>query len=173
MKKTRHLLTLCAALMLLLQPVSAQDYLNVVKVNEDVRSFPLDDIERITFDADNIYILPVGSSTEQFSFSEVAVLTFVNPVLSIAESLSTQNKNDIDVFYSAALEKITIKSSRSIKQITVYNMLGRVVKELKPHSLQALQTSQAEISMQNTPSGLYLVSAVTTNGKVSKKFVRL
>jgi hypothetical protein len=162
--KAKFLLTFGLAL-LFMQSIDARDYLNVVKVDESVRSFRLDDIDKITFDAENIYIEKVNASSEHFSFDDIEILTFLNSFVTLVE-LPVLNKSEIDVFYNVMLDNVMVKSVIPIKHIAVYNMLGRVVKQIKPNTLQI------EISMQNTPYGLYLISAATAEGKVSKKIVK-
>ncbi|MDR0618781.1 MAG: T9SS type A sorting domain-containing protein [Bacteroidales bacterium] len=149
-----------------MQSISAQDYLNVIRVNDPVQSFRLDNINKLTFDMDNVYIEQLDNSPVEFPFSDIVMLTFLNSSVISLEELLIQNKSNIDVFYSIMLDNATVKSSSPIKRITVYNTLGRVVKELKPNALQA------EVSLRDTPQGLYIISAVTVEGNVSKKIIK-
>jgi hypothetical protein len=153
-------------LMLPATTASAQDYLNVITTNDPpVQSFQLENIDVFTFDTENMYIRQTDNSTTEFPFGDIVKITFLNPVITLTE-LFAPNIADIDIFYSIMLNSVTVKSSSAIKHIAVYNMLGRMVKEIKPNALQA------EILLRDMPQGLYIISAVTAESKTSKKIIK-
>ncbi len=142
----------------------AQDYLNVVKTNSPMESFSLDNVAKILFDEDNIYIKQSNGNISDYSYDNVAMFTFLNPTITVNDILD--KSNSVDIFYSVLLNEVNVKSSSPIKNVSIYNMLGRLVTKKTPNS----QT--ARLSLQSLPTGLYIVSVLNAEGRISKKIIK-
>ncbi|MDR1739775.1 MAG: T9SS type A sorting domain-containing protein, partial [Bacteroidales bacterium] len=146
---------------LLLSPAYAQDYLNVVRTSSPTESFSLDNVAKIMFDEDNIFVEDSNGNISDYTYENVAMLTFLNPIITASEILD--KSNSVDIFYSVLLNEVRVKSSSPIKNVSIYNMLGRLVTQKTPNS------HTVGISLQSLPAGLYIVSVVNAEGRVSQK----
>jgi hypothetical protein len=165
MKKT---LLLLATTWLLIYSINAQDYLNVITINNPVQSYQLDNVDKITFDEENIYIDKTDNSTESFLFNDAVMLTFLNPIVTQIKQSLKDDASGIEIFHSRERDAVAVKSNSEIKHVEICTMLGIIIKELKPNALQA------EISMRNVPHGVYVVPAFTAEKKrISQKIIKL
>lgn len=75
-------------------------------------------------------------------------------------------RNGINIFPNPAKSKVTIsnKTAINIKSITVTNILGQKVAELK-----AINSTSAELSLAGFANGIYNLSIDTDQGRISKK----
>jgi membrane-associated phospholipid phosphatase len=87
-KKT--LLTLIAT-WLLIQPVNAQDYPNVIEVCRSVQSFRFKNIKKTAFNIENIYIGKIDDYTTKFPFNVITVLTSQNPLTIVKIDILSRN----------------------------------------------------------------------------------
>lgn len=90
-----------------------------------------------------------------------------NPTNSVNE-LSTKNK--ISIYPNPATTKLTITYETAIKEIYIYDVLGKLVKQV---NLENTNTKSNEIAIDELNKGVYIIQVVDVfNAKLSSKFIK-
>ncbi|MCF8429519.1 MAG: T9SS type A sorting domain-containing protein, partial [Bacteroidia bacterium] len=92
------------------------------------------------------------------------------------DSLSTtisKNKisnNIISIFPNPAATKLTVNSETVIKEIYIYDLLGKLVKQI---NLENNKTKDTEIAIDELTAGIYFIQVVDEyDAKLSSKFIK-
>ncbi len=93
--------------------------------------------------------------------------TDIDPVTSFSldctgAGVSEVTQLEVSVFPNPTSSSITIESSESIKSVLIFNTLGELTQ----------QESSVSFSVENLPSGIYLVRIKTESGIVRSRFVK-
>ena len=119
-------------------------------------TFPLSEIQRITFNDGNM-LLKTISTTTTYPLNSIASITFFEKVG------ITENPKVIDVnVYVNHYGEIVVNSQYQINQLTVFDLAGRQV---------ALST-QSKINVSFLNTGIYILQVVTEKGIVIKKIMK-
>lgn len=120
-------------------------------------STPFSNIQRITFDSDNLLLRTTNGSTNNYLFNNIASITFIDKV-GIAQFSETI---DVNVFINS-FNEITVESPHQIIKLTVFDIIGREV----------ATTTQSKLNVNFLNTGVYILQVTTSNGLVSKKFIK-
>ena len=102
----------------------------------------------------------------------------------VAQSATSENKNndsvatvfskvqdEIVIYPNPAHDEVNIiyGADAGVKNITIYNLIGKIVSVFKP-----IDNSSAGLSIENLPTGIYFVRLIDAQGAVvaTRKFTR-
>ncbi|WP_138434475.1 T9SS type A sorting domain-containing protein [Winogradskyella algicola] len=74
------------------------------------------------------------------------------------------NANSVKLYPNPVSDRLFIKSTEQVKNISIYNINGQLVK-------QAIETSNG-IDVSVLPSGLYMIQINTSNNSINQKFLK-
>lgn len=84
-------------------------------------------------------------------------------MMSTTTSISSRNSQSISIFPNPASSVFSVHADTDIENVIITDLTGRLVHK------QLTETSSVQLSIQELPSGLYLVGIVTKNGMTIKK----
>ena len=91
------------------------------------------------------------------------------PAVGIPQYSVTQQLSTLKTFPNPASSMMTVEATSPIREITVYDLSGRVVVETRcSTSLQP----QCTLNVSSLPGGLYILRAITENGVATGRFVK-
>jgi len=91
-----------------------------------------------------------------------AYKSFTIESASTLSTIDTELEKSITIYPNPTKDIINISSSNSIKNIQVFNFLGKRI----------LETTQSQINLSEFNSGLYLIKTETNQGEITKKVVK-
>jgi hypothetical protein len=98
--------------------------------------------------------------------SDTSVCVNINSV-GLSEN---KNENKISIFPNPATTKLTITSETAIKEIYIYDVLGKLVKQV---NLENTNTKSNEIAIDELSEGIYIIQVVDVfDAKLSNKFIK-
>lgn len=74
------------------------------------------------------------------------------------------NTNSVTLYPNPVSDRLFIKSTETIKAVTIYNVNGQLIKQVN--------TLGESIDVTSLPSGLYFVKINTVNGETTKKIIK-
>ncbi|WP_418514199.1 T9SS type A sorting domain-containing protein [Corallibacter sp.] len=74
------------------------------------------------------------------------------------------NTNSVTLYPNPVSDRLFIKSTETIKTVTIYNVNGQLIKQVN--------TLGKSIDVASLPSGLYFVKINTVNGETTKKIIK-
>lgn len=153
------------ALSLFVADIAAEDALFVCPVDgSSIQSVLLDNIQRITFDDDNMLLETTDGDETSFLLAIIGKITFDEPKKQVEEEVSVvQNKLEINLYPNPSTDYVFIDSSADIVSWTLFNFSGSIMK----HSASDLKIQVSDLS-----SGIYLLKIDTADGTVIKKIVK-
>ncbi|MFZ4797869.1 MAG: T9SS type A sorting domain-containing protein [Bacteroidia bacterium] len=90
-----------------------------------------------------------------------------NPTNSIDEATT---KNKISIFPNPATTKLTVTSETAIKEIYIYDLLGKLVKQMK---VENTKTKGTEIAIDDLSASIYIIQVIDVyDAKLSTKFIK-
>jgi len=116
-----------------------------------------DNIQRITFDSDNLLLKTTTGTTNSYLLDHIASITFFDKV-GIEQFTETI---DVHIFVNSSGE-IMVETPHQIHALTVFDLVGRKV-------ATGIQ-SKLNVNFLNT--GIYILQVATDKGLVSKKFIK-
>jgi len=117
---------------------------------------PFSEIQKITFDADNM-LLKIAGSTNSYLLDNIASITFLDE-LGVKGFTGVIGVN----VYVNSLGEIVVETPHQINQLTVFDITGKQV---------ALST-QKKMNVNYLNTGIYILKVVTEKGIVNKKFMK-
>jgi len=117
----------------------------------------LDNIQRITFDSNNLLLKTTTGTTNSYLFDDIASITFFN-VVGIPQFPETI---DVNIFVNGSGE-IVVETPHQIHQLTVFDLTGRKV----------ATSAQNKLNVTFLNTGIYILQVVTDKGLASKKFIK-
>ncbi len=152
-------------LILLLLPITAvwgAEALVLHFSNGSEQSNLLDNIQRITFSSDDLVLKTTDNNTNNYVIDNLRKITFGNETPSaIANPPKPDNRSEVQVYITQGGE-VVVKSSEPIKALTLFNTSGVILQE----------TTRASFSISGLPAGIYILQVKTTNGTITKKFIK-
>ena len=104
-----------------------------------------------------------ASANATFLFDDIEI---ISNTLSNGNNLSL-NIDQFNAFPNPSKDRVTISSkNKSIKNIVLYNILGKEILELQPNSLSAI------IDISHLPDGIYIAKILTSSGVGSLKLLK-
>jgi len=157
--KSLTLLRSCVLMVFLLIAftVHGQNNLVINLVGSPSVTVPLSDIQKITFD-DNNMLLKTASGTNSYLLNKIVSITFLEDEVGVEE---VKRKKEVKVYVNGYGE-IVVDSPHQINCLTVFDLTGREV----------ANSSQNKMNVNNLPVGLYILQVATEQGFVSKKFIK-
>jgi hypothetical protein len=163
MKHTKVLFVFCLLTAGLLQNAHAQgnNFLWVYGTSDNIQSFALNDLQKITFTGQDMVIKPASGAAVNFSYSSVSkwifapsAFTDIAPVVADTEGAN--------IYYRSTTESVVLQSASVIGEVSVFNLQGVLFKRV------VVQTVQAEIALSGIPAGVYIVKTGTSVKKIIK-----
>jgi tetratricopeptide (TPR) repeat protein len=91
-----------------------------------------------------------------------------NNLTNSIDELTTKNK--ISIFPNPATTKLTVNSETAIKEIYIYDLLGKLVKQM---NVENTNTKSNEIAIDELNQGIYIIQVIDVfDAKLSSKFIK-
>jgi hypothetical protein len=158
MKKKQLILFL--ALLLGITTSQGQDNLVIHLITGSDVTVAIKDVQRITFSGDNMLLKPVTGAEKSYHLDNITFITFLNGV-GIHENPEVAKNIEVNVYVNAAGE-VVAESSHSIIGLTLFDVTGKLVS----------MTTRSHINVNSLNMGIYLLKIETTDGTVTKKFIK-
>ncbi|MDR1738413.1 MAG: T9SS type A sorting domain-containing protein [Candidatus Symbiothrix sp.] len=123
MKSTKFFLTIALCAATLSGFAQTDDYLWVNKTDGTAQSFSLDNLQKITFTANDIVVTPTAAAAQNFAFAAVRCLTFEDSPTAI----STPSPSSSRIYFNPSTKEIVIENENAIGSVAIYDLTGRVV----------------------------------------------
>jgi len=137
--------------------VQGQNQLVIHLVNNSSITTAFSDIQRITFQNDNMLLKTTSGTENSYLLDNIASITFLNNVG--IEVLT--DPIDINFFVNSS-GKIIVESPHQIHTLMVFDITGRKVAE----------NTQSTLNVNFLNTGIYILQVATDKGLVSKKFIK-
>jgi hypothetical protein len=128
--------------------------------NDSIVSTSLADIQRITFNNDNLLLKTVNGIENSYLLDDIVFITFIDEETFIKEN--TKNIIDVKVYLNAYGE-IVVETPCQITGLTIFDLAGKTVTPKKLSS---------PINVNTINTGIYILKVETTQGIVTKKFIK-
>ena len=112
-----------------------------------------------------IRFIATGSNSENISAWYIDNIN----IREVDQTVGIQNQQDgvsLLLYPNPATNRVTISSSETIQQITIFNFLGEQVYQQK-----VTNQTKVNVAISDVNSGMYLVQIITTGGMTTKKLV--
>ena len=161
MKKVKNLLTFLA-IMFSIAILKGQDYMLIHLADENDIVVETSDIQRITFNSDNMLLKTVNGTENSYLLDNIACITFVDdPPSVIHEPHYTTENIEINVYINSSGD-IVVESPYPIQNLTVFDINGRTIKT----------SNRNDINVNSLSMGIYLLKVETSKTTVTKKFIK-
>jgi hypothetical protein len=160
MKKLNILFTIMA-LFNFITIVKGQENMVIHLTDNSNVTVKMTDIQRITFNGDQMLLKKTANSTPStYLLDNINSITFTDSthgggIANLTEQI------DVHVYLNAYGE-IVVESPYSIKGLTVFDLTGRTL----------TATLGSSVNVNFLSMGIYLLTVETTQGTVSKKFIK-
>lgn len=163
MKKTKPVCYLI--LFLFLFPITANSqYQLFVKNKSTEQTFNLKEIKRIEFSSGKFIVVVNDQEELKYSLSDTRYLSFQ---VSSPNSISQQElKNNATIVPNPATDIISVESEEIIQELLLYNLNGKIVKQIFPAN------AAATLNISELPSGSYILQIITLESSISKKIIK-
>jgi len=132
---------------------------------------------------ENLYFVGTSSSNDfplTFSGNAYPGITYMgnDAIISRAKMNSTtlntkndlENHNNITIFPNPAYNKLYVSNANDIKEIYIYDLLGKLVKQM---NMVNSKTKEYEIAIDDLTAGIYIIQVVDVyDAKLSSKFIK-
>ena len=111
------------------------------------------------WDFDNVWCLVEGKT-----YPKLQHFVDCDTLVSVPE---IDNDGELEIYPNPATDRIIISSSQYIQRIKIINMLGDVVKEIKPEGF----AKEINVSAQDLPKGIYFIIIKNRTGQISRQIL--
>lgn len=139
--------------------VNGQDRMTIHLADNTNSQFRMTDIQRITFNDNNMLLKTVNGATNSYLLDNIASITFFDDPIAIKE---IDRNIEVNVYLNAYGD-IVVESPCSITGLTVFDLTGKAVTNT---------TFSSPVHVNHLSTGVYLLKVETTQGTVSKKFIK-
>lgn len=161
MKKIKILITFLA-IILSIATVKGQDNMIINLAIDSNVSILMGDIQRITFDNNNMLLKTVNGIENNYLLDDIVFITFLD---------NSDNPNVIEQFtenssiniYMNEYGVIIVESPSEIRMLSIFDINGKIVQTT---------TNSNNINVSFLIMGTYLLRVETTQGTVTKKFIK-
>jgi hypothetical protein len=118
---------------------------------------PFSNIQKITFDSNNLLLKTTGGSVNSYLLDNIANITFItgSGIEQFTEII------DVNIFVNGSGE-IVVETPYQIHKLTVFDLTGKEV----------VTGSQSKLNVNFLNTGIYILQVTTEKGLVSKKFIK-
>ena len=154
-------LTPFLAMLFSIAAVKGQDNLIIHLVPDSSVTVAIGDIQRITFNGENMLLKTVNGNESSYLLDDIACITFLdvpdepNVIRDVTENIPVKifiNEQGI----------ITVESASEIRMLTVFDIAGKTI----------TSTNRNNIDVSFLSTGTYLLRVETTQNTVTKKFIK-
>ena len=151
--------TLLTFLAILFSFAIAQSQNNLVinLVDNSSVTVALDNVQRITFNGDNLLLKNKTGTENSYLLDNIASITFIDGV-GIKQFPETI---DVHIFVNSS-GKIVVETPHQINRLTVFDFTGRLI----------TTGTQSKLNVNFLNTGIYILQVATDKGLVSKKFIK-
>ena len=158
MKKMK-ILTAFLAILISMATLKGQDNMVVnITGNLDV-TVEIVDIQRITFEGDNMLLKTVAGVENSYWLDDIAFITFFDESQNSIKAITQDVKIS---FYVNIAGEIVVESPYPINQLIVFDLSGR----------KLAVSAQSNLNVNFLDAGVYLLKVETEKGIVSKKITK-
>jgi len=157
MRKIRILITFLA-ITFCIAGLKGQDNIVINFADNSNVTIALNDIQRITFNGDNVRFKTVNSVENSYLMDDIAFISFSDAPTAIKDV----PKNDKLHVYVNANSEIVVETTYQIKKLTVFDINGR----------KLTMSTQSSLNVNSLSKGIYLLKVETTEGVLTKKFIK-
>ena len=158
MKKSKFLIPFLA-ITFSIATVKGQDNLIINLADDNSVTIAIDNIERITFNADSIFLKKSNGTKNSYFLDDITSITFLDDE---PTTIKDMTKNiELNVYVNASGE-IIVESPAEIRKLTVFDLNGREV----------ATTTHSKLNANSLSTGMYLLNVETVQGVVTKKFIK-
>ncbi|MCF8429831.1 MAG: T9SS type A sorting domain-containing protein [Bacteroidia bacterium] len=114
------------------------------------------------------------SFVSPFAFNGYSIIPMKLSDIVIGDSITSlvevTTKNKISIYPNPATSKLTVNSETAIKEIYIYDVLGKLVKQI---NVEKNKTKETEITIDDLNTGIYIIQVVDVfDAKLSSKFIK-
>jgi len=126
-------------------------------------------VDYTSADADTNPQDPISSLQGVTPFSNEIIGTLTISLESVVLGIDDLTTNQTVLFPNPASDKVTISNASNLEMVTIYNVLGTQVMQLKN-----INSNSTQVDLANLPSGVYLVKVQNdTNNEGVRRLVKL
>ena len=157
MRKVKFVITILA-IIFSIATLKGQDNMVINLVGSSNVTIAIDDIQRITFDKGNMLLKTVNGAENTYLLDDITSITFLDDPSAIQD---TPKNIELNVYVNAYGE-IVVESPYRINRLTVFDLSGK----------QLTTSAQSNLNVSFLSTGMYLLRVETTEGTVTKKFIK-
>lgn len=150
------------------QLVRAEDvdncYLCIQGSSGEEQSFPIDEINKITFSPDAMVIHLKGDVEDVISYEDILCMIFEEYELSEVDAV--QVSNELCVLYHPELSCVDMTGENIITLVQLFDLQGKLLHTSQPYDFNVT------IDMGGYPTGVYIVKAVCESVIQTFKFIK-
>ena len=158
-RKEKKILIAMLAIVFSIAALKGQDNMVIHLAGSNDVTVAIDDIQRITFDGDNMLLKTVTGAEHSYLLETIASITFLDGEPTAIKEVA---KNIEPNVYVNASGELIVESSYLINRLTVFDLNGR----------KLIMGTQNRLNVNALSKGLYLVKIETAEGVVTKKFIK-
>jgi len=157
MKEKKILITLLA-IVFSIAILKGQDNMFIHLAGSNDVTVAINDIQRITFDGDNMLLKTVKGAENSYLLDNIASITFRGEQTAIEDVAKNVELN----VYQNASGEIVVESPFQINRLTVFDLNGRKLSV----------STQGRVNVNSFPKGLYLLKIETSEKVITRKIIK-
>ena len=126
-----------------------------------VQGTALNNIQRLTFDGNNLSVENTNGTVANYILTDIAKLTFGDITITNIDNPAAQSAIDVNVYFTPEGE-LVVESPAAVKSLALFAIDGKSV----------LRNNSTSISLVSLPTGIYILLIETQQGNVSKKIIK-
>ena len=170
MKKSSYARLAMGLLMACPMPASAQtgaqQSLRLYTTDAAPRSYPLQQLDKLTFSSSVMSVWLTDGTTVSQSLDAISKITFGDAVDSPSGIETAAADSRLRISYLPQAECVQVEFAAAPRSITVYNPQGATLRRVTPAD------SPAIVSLSGLPSGTYIVAVHTDGGIQTAKIAK-
>jgi hypothetical protein len=144
-------------------PVQSND-LYVYKTDGSKSNYSLDIVQKLTFVGTDLLVNKTDGSTALVSFSDLRFFSLKE--FNFTGIATPETKVAINVYPNPTVADVSVKSTKNIIGLELYNLQGQKLLQLRPESLETT------VALAAYPAGVYLLQVVDESGIIIKKIIK-
>ena len=152
------ILTTFLAIIFSIATLKGQDNMIINLVGNSDVTIAINDVRRITFDANNMLLKTVNGVETAYLLDNITSITFLDET-GIDEQFT--ETIDVKIFVNSSGE-IVVVTPHQIHKLTVFDLTGK----------EMATSSQSKLNVNFLNSEMYILQITTDKGLISKKFIK-
>jgi hypothetical protein len=144
-------------------PVQSND-LYVYKTDGSKLNYSLDIVQKLTFVGTDLLVNKSDGSTALVSFTDLRFFSLKE--FNFTGIATPETKVTISVYPNPTVTDVTVKNTKPITGLELYNLQGQKLLQLHPKSLEAT------VPLAAYPAGVYLLQVADESGITIKKIIK-